>query len=147
MRGKGRTDSVLRPGGVNRRRSGGPPPPLLQKCRVRCGQHAVVVRVHVACQARCVCMCMHELRLGEVLEEPLGLLRLALGLRRNEHVRKHARSPATLPPTTQHMRDEEMISLTNLLTAHLLRHRSQVPLLAHQLVAVKPHAPVEPITI
>ena len=59
---------------------------------------------------------MHEVRLGEVLEEPLGLLRLALGLRRNEHVRKHARSPATLPPTTQHMRDEEMISLTNLLT-------------------------------
>jgi hypothetical protein len=77
---------------------GGPPPPLLQKCRVRRGEHAVVVRVYVACQARCVCMCTH-VRLGDLLEEPLGLLRLALGLCRRiaqayEQARiKHVRYP------------------------------------------------------
>ena len=70
---------------MNRRRSGVPPQPLLQECRVRRGEHALVVRVHVACEARCMCM---RVRLGEVLEEPLGLLRLALGLRRRKRVSK-----------------------------------------------------------
>ena len=52
-----------------------------------------------------MCMCVH-VRLGEVLEEPVGLLRLALGLHRRKHVQVsmlHSFAPPPLPnPTPMH---------------------------------------------
>ena len=68
-----------------------------------------------------MCMCVH-VRLGEVLEEPVGLLRLALGLHRRKHVQvSMLHSFATPPPkpnTDAQYDDEEINHLT---TTYLLR--------------------------